>query len=76
MVSALPTIEHELIRRFTASPQVFIDSLAGLLSQFKPDGLPCLPLADGGPISRMAVGRDILDLQRNDITGSELAIDG
>ena len=33
------------------------------------------PLADSRSIDGITVGRDVLDLQRNDIAGAELAID-
>jgi len=50
--------------------------LPGLLSHFKPNGLSCLLLANGRPIYCIAVGRDILDFQCNDIASPKLAIDG
>jgi hypothetical protein len=57
-----------------AGAQVVIDSLAGLLGQLKPDGLPGFPLASGRSIGRVAVGRDVLYLQRNYVTGAELGL--
>jgi hypothetical protein len=69
-VSALPTAEHELTGLFTAGPQVFIDSLARLLSQFEPDRLSCLLLADRGTISSITVGRNVLDFLRHHRPGA------
>src|SRR6202035_5822859 len=74
-VRTSPTAEHELAGLLAGCPQVVIDSLAGLLGQLKPDGLPGFPLADSRSIGSITVGNEILDLQRNDITGAKLAID-
>ena len=70
-----PTAEHELTGLLAGAPQVVIDRLAGLFGQFKPDGLPGFPLAQSRSIGSMAVGGDILDLQSDDITGTELAVE-
>ncbi len=61
-VSVLPAAKHELTRPFPASPQIPIDRLASVLGHFKPNRLPRLLLAYGGPIGRISVGRNILDL--------------
>jgi hypothetical protein len=66
----------EFARLFGASSQVFVDGLTGLLGQFKPDRLPRFLVTDGCPIDRVAVGRDVFELQCDDIAGAELAIDG
>jgi len=52
--------EHKLARPFAGGSQVFIDSLAGLLGQFKPNRLPGL-LADSWSIGCVAVWGNILD---------------
>jgi len=75
-VSALSAAEHEVVRLSSGGSQVFIDSLAGLLGQLKPDRLASLPLPDRCPIGCITVWGDILDLQCDDIAGAELAIDG
>jgi hypothetical protein len=74
--SASATAEHKFAGLFTGRSEVVIDSLAGLLSQFKPDRLPGLLLADGCPIGCIAVWGNVLDLQRDHITSAKFAIDG
>jgi hypothetical protein len=54
--SASPTAEHKFTRLLPASSPVFIDSLAGLLGQFEPDGLAGFPLADRRSIGCVTFG--------------------
>ena len=68
--------EQELARLFAPRPDVIIDSFAGLLTQLKANGMSGFPLADVCPINSHALRRDILDLEADDITASELAVDG
>jgi hypothetical protein len=76
VIGTAPAAEHQLTKRFLTGLQILVDSLASLLGHFKANGLPRLLLAYRSPIGCIAFGRDILDLQCNNIAGPELAIDG
>jgi hypothetical protein len=67
--------EQEFARLFARRPDVIIDSFAGLLTQFKPNGMSGFPLADGCSINSHVLWRDILDLEADDVAASELAVD-
>src|SRR6266581_1069101 len=54
-VSAFSAAEHEVARLLAGGPQVFIDSLAGLFGQLKPNRLPGFLLPDSGSIGCVAV---------------------
>jgi hypothetical protein len=71
----LPTVKQKLTRFLTCQSDVGIDGVSGLLRQFKPDGTPCLSLANCRPIHGVAVGRNIIDLYGNNVAASKLAID-
>ena len=58
-----------------AGLQVVIDGLAGLLGQFEPDRTAGLFLTYCGADECVAVWSDILDLEGDDITASQLAVD-
>jgi len=47
-----------------------------LLRQFKPDGPPGLFLPNGSPIDGIAIRSNVLDLEGDDITTSQFAVDG
>jgi hypothetical protein len=49
--------------------------LSRLFRQLKLDGLPGLLLTDRGAMGGISIGRDIPDLQSNNIASTELAID-
>src|SRR6185312_12519243 len=72
----MSTGEQELARLFTDGLEIVVDCLAGLLGQFEPHGLPSLLLADCRPIDCIPAGRNVLDLERRDITTAQLAVDG
>jgi hypothetical protein len=64
------------IRRFAApAPQILVQRLACHLRQFEPNGMAGLPLANIGPVVGVAVGRDVIDAQSDEITMAELAFD-
>src|ERR1700730_15195107 len=67
---------HKFAGLFGGGPHVVVDSLAGLFRQFEPDGLAGLLLSDRGPIDCVSSWRYILDPEGDDITATELAIDG
>jgi hypothetical protein len=46
-----------------------------LFRQFESDRLASFPLADGGPIDGISIGRNVFDPQRNDIATAKLAVD-
>jgi hypothetical protein len=62
--------EQKLARLLTGCLDVGIHRLAGLFRQFKADGSPGLSLAHGCPIGTIAIGSNILDLERDDISAS------
>ena len=68
--------EQELAGFLAGRLDVIIHRLAGLFRQFKPDRSPGLSLAHGCPIGTIAIWSNVLDLERNDITASQFAIDG
>jgi hypothetical protein len=68
--------EQELARLFARRPDVIIDSFAGLLTQFKANGMSGFLLADSCPIDCHAVRCHVLDREADDITTSKLAVDG
>jgi hypothetical protein len=54
---------------------VVVKGLPGLLGQFKSNRPPALSLAHARPINGVAVGCNVIDLDRNNVTTSELAVD-
>src|SRR5450759_140627 len=60
----------------TSSPYVVVDRLAGLLRQFEFDGLSGLLLSHRRSIEGIPARRNVLDLERNDIAATQLAVDG
>ena len=67
--------KEDLARLLFSGAPVTIDRLPGLLRHLKPDGLAGLPLPDGRTIDSMAVRSNVLHLQTDHVTASELAID-
>jgi hypothetical protein len=55
---------------------VGVHGLTCLLRQFKPDGSPGLFLPNGRPIGGIAIRSNVLDLEGDDITTSQFAVDG
>jgi hypothetical protein len=55
---------------------VAVHGLACLFGQFKPDGSPGLFLPNGRPIDGIAIWRNVLDPEGDDITTPQLAVDG
>ena len=68
--------EQKLTRRLSGRPDVVIYRLAGLFRQFKPNGSPGLSLAHGCPVGTIAIRSNVLDLEGDDITASQFAVDG
>src|SRR5215468_528072 len=69
------TLEEKLARFFARYSDVVIDGLSRLLRQLKSDGVASLSLAHSGTMDGIAVGRDIVHLESDNITSSELAVD-
>src|SRR5579862_6699664 len=76
--SFLPSVscEQELAGLLSGCPDVTVNRLAGLFGQFEPDRTPGLYLAHGCPIDVIAIRRNVLDLESDDIAASQLAVDG
>jgi len=68
--------EHELARFLAGRSDVFIHRLTGLFSQLKPNGTPYLFLANARSVNRISVRSNVLDLEGDEITASQLAVDG
>jgi hypothetical protein len=74
-VHAATTREQELAGPLVGSLQVIVDGLAGLLAQFKSDGVSGFLLSDGRTIRRVATGGNILDPDGDDVAATKLAVD-
>jgi hypothetical protein len=70
------TGEEEFARALARGLDIGINRLAGLLRQLKPDRMSGFLLTNGRTIDRKTVWSNILDLETDNITSSELAIDG
>ena len=68
--------EEEFAWFLAGGSQVVVNGLPGLLGDFEPDRNASLFLPDGGAIDGVSMGRDVVDLERDDITASQLAVDG
>src|SRR6516162_3999355 len=68
--------EEELTRLLVGGCDVTVDGLSGLFRHREPYRLASLLLAHGCPIDSMTMGSNVFDLQADDVTSSELAIDG
>jgi hypothetical protein len=76
---AVPTataVEEELTRFFIGGCDVTVNGLSGLFRHLEPHSLAGLLLAHGCAIDSMTMGSNVFDPQGDDITSSELAIDG
>ena len=67
--------EQELTRFAPRQPQVLIDRHSCLVGQLEPDRPTCLLLANRGAVQRVAVRRNIIDANGNDVTATQLAVD-
>src|SRR5215469_5796965 len=67
--------EEELTRLLVGGCDVAVYRLSGLFRHFKLDRLARLLLAHRRPIDRMTMGSNVFDLQPDDVTSSELAVD-
>src|SRR5450631_1263465 len=70
-----PAGEHEFARLLGSRSHIIVDRLAGLFSQLEPYRLSRLFLSNCGTIDCVPTGRDILDLEGDDIAATQLAID-
>ena len=68
--------EEEFAWFLAGGSQVVVNGLPGLLGDFEPDRNAGLFLPDGGAVDGVSMGRDVVDLERHDITASQLAVDG
>ncbi len=75
MVLALTSAEEKLTRTLVSGLQVRINGLAGLLGDLELHGTAGLPLTHCGAFERVAVRRDIVDLEAHHITSAQLAVD-
>ena len=60
----------------TLACEVNVDRLSGLLGDLELNWPAGLSLPNRGPVDRVAVWRNILDLEADDIASSELAVHG
>jgi len=74
-VRTATAVEEELTRLFVGSCDIAVYRLSGLFRHLEPDRLAGLLLAHGRPIDRMTMGSNVFDLQPDDVTSSELAVD-
>jgi hypothetical protein len=74
-IGAAAACEQELARPFAGGLEIVIDRLTGLLAQFKSDKPPCFLPPVRCAIRRVSAGSNILYPDRNDITGTEPAVD-
>src|SRR5690606_32015446 len=54
--------------------QIDIYRVSGLLCDFESDGLPSLPLLDGGSLGGVAVRSHVLNAEPDQVAGPELAV--
>ena len=69
-------IHSDNSRAYCLVVMVAVHGLACLFGQFKPDGSPGLFLPNGRPIDGIAIWRNVLDSEGDDITTPQLAVDG
>ncbi len=75
-VPTAPAAEEDLARLLTGGSYVTVHRLSGLLRHLEPDRLARLLLADGRTIDGVTMRSNVLHLQADNVTASELAIDG
>jgi hypothetical protein len=68
--------EQKLTRLLIGGSDVAVDRLSGLLRHLEPDRLAGLLLAHGCTLGGVTMGRNVFELQADDVTPSQLAIDG
>src|SRR5690242_18812279 len=71
----VPTREQKFARPFAGGCQIVIDSLSGLLGQFKPNGMTGFLLANRCSIGCIAIRCNILDFQSNNVAAAKLTVD-
>jgi hypothetical protein len=67
--------EQELAGLPLGQAQIFVDSLARLLGQFKPDRSTGFLLPDRRAVQTVPVRGDVIDPYRHDVTAPKFAID-
>src|SRR6266436_9594098 len=72
---ATPPDKQEITRLPASSTDVVIDRLPGLLGHLETNRLASLLLPDRRPVEGVSTGGDILDLERDDITTAQFAVD-
>ena len=68
--------EQKPVRFLAGHPDVVVYRLAGMFRQFKPDRTPGLSLAHGRPVGTIAIRSNVLDLESDEITPTQLTVDG
>jgi hypothetical protein len=59
-----------------ARPQIVVQRLPSDLRQLEPDRLARLSLSNVGAVDGVAVGRHVIEAQRDEIAAPQLAVDG
>ena len=75
-IGAAPAGEQALAGAAARGPQVVVERVARHLGQLEADGPAGLALADSGAVDGVAVGRHVIDAQRDQIAAAQLAVDG
>jgi hypothetical protein len=71
-----PAVEQEFAWPLSRSADVVVNGLPGLLRHFESNRLPRFLLADCRSINGIPMWGNVLDLERDDIAGTQLTIDG
>jgi hypothetical protein len=75
-IGAAPAGEQALAGAAAGGTQVLVERMARHLGQLEADGPTGLALADGRAVDGVAVGRHVVDAQRDQIAAAQLAVDG
>jgi hypothetical protein len=67
--------EQELTRLLAGSTDVVINRLPSLLGHLEPNGLSGLLLPNRRPVEGVSTGGNIFDLERDDVTTAQFAVD-
>src|ERR1700730_6026391 len=73
--SSTAAAEQEVSRFSTGGADVVVDCLAGMLGDLESNRQPGLLLADRCTGGRISMRRNVLDLERDDIATTQLAVD-
>src|SRR5207302_2102298 len=68
--------EQEVARLSTGGANVVVDCMASVLGDLKSNRQTGLLLAYHGSIDRISMRRNVLDLERDNITTAQFAVDG